>query len=472
MKEVVIMGAGPAGLSAGHNLQKENIHTVLLEADKQVGGISKTVEHKGYYFDLGGHRFFTKFDEVDNLWREVLGDSFRKTPRLSRIYYNNKFFNYPLTAMNALLGVGIKDTAVILYSYARSKAFPYKVEETFEQWVSNRFGKRLYSIFFKTYTEKLWGLPCEQIQAEWAAQRIKGLSLTTAIANAVFKPKKSNIKTLIDEFDYPVYGPGMMYTEMKNKIEKMGGSVRLKSRVTRVNHENFHIKNVEYVNGTGKTEIQEGTHFISSIPVTELVQAMNPPADREVLEAAKKLRYRSVVTIDIVINKKQVFPDNWIYIHSPEVKLGRIQNFKNWSRDMIPDENKTSLGLEYFCDEGDEFWNMPDELLFALAASEVEKINICKAGDIEDYIIVRVPKAYPVYMMGYKDDISKIESYCKRFDNLQLAGRYGLFKYNNMDHSIMTGLLASQNILTGKTAYDTWSINTDDEYHEEKSEKN
>jgi protoporphyrinogen oxidase len=470
MKKVIIMGAGPAGLSAGYHLKKNKIDVVLLESDNQVGGISKTIQYNGNYFDLGGHRFFTKLNEVSDLWNEVLGKDFRKTPRLSRIYYNNKYFNYPLTAMNALLGVGILDTFVILFSYFKSKIAPYKKEETFEQWVSNRFGKKLYSIFFKTYTEKVWGIPCSTLQAEWSAQRIKGLSLTTAIINAIFKPKKSNIKTLIDEFDYPIYGPGMMYTEMKNKIEGMGGQAHLNSKVTKVNHDNYVVKSIEYIDETGAVKQQEGTDFLSSIPITELVQIMNPTADKEVIAAARSLSYRSIITIDIVINKKEVFPDNWIYIHSPEVKLGRIQNFKNWSRDMISNENKTTLGLEYFCNEGDGFWNMPDEELFKLAAFEIEKIKICKASDIEDHIIVRVPKAYPVYDMEYNGHLSIIENYVKKFGNLQLAGRYGLFKYNNMDHSILTALYAAKNIVSGSPLYDTWTVNTEEEYHEEKKE--
>jgi len=466
MGKTVILGGGPAGLSAGYHLKKAGIEVSLFESEGQVGGISKTVRYKDYYFDLGGHRFFTKFDEVNSLWNEVLGNDFRKTPRLSRIYYKNKYFNYPLTPMNALLGVGILDTFVILFSYFKSKILPYKKEDTFEEWVSNRFGKKLYSIFFKTYTEKVWGIPCSQLGAEWSAQRIKGLSLTTAIINAFIKPKNSNIKTLIDEFDYPKYGPGMMYTEMINKIQKMGGLVHMNSRVSRINHLDNEITSIEYVDVDGNCKTEEGSDFISSIPITELLQILNPPADDKVLETSKKLHYRSLLTVDIIINKKDVFPDNWIYIHSPEVKLGRIQNFKNWSTDMVPDANKTSLGLEYFCNEGDEFWNMPDDELFKLVSLEVEKINICKISDIEDHLIIRIPKAYPVYDMEYKEPLDAIEKYIKKFSNLQLVGRYGLFKYNNMDHSILTALYAAQNIENGNSLYDTWGVNTDEEYHE------
>jgi protoporphyrinogen oxidase len=468
MKKVVIMGAGPAGLSAGYCLQKSGLKTVMVDADDQVGGISKTIKYKDYYFDLGGHRFFTKIDKVNNIWHEVLGDQFRKTPRLSRIYYKNKFFNYPLTAMNAFLGVGIKDCVLITGSYIKSKLFPYKKEETFEQWVSNRFGKKLYSIFFKTYTEKVWGIPCSDIMAEWAAQRIKGLSLTTAVINAVFKPKGNNIKTLINEFDYPILGPGMMYNSIKDKVVKDGGIVRLNSKVIKVNHTGYNVESIEYADKDGNITVEQGTNFISSIPLTELINILYPKPPEEVLKAAEQLKYRSLLTVDIIINKKVVFPDNWIYIHSPEVKLGRIQNFKNWSDKMVPNQEKTSLGLEYFCNENDDLWNMADEDLFKFASEEVEKINICKASEIEDYVIVRVPKAYPVYDCGYRTHLKTIVDYIKKYNNLQPVGRYGMFKYNNMDHSMLTGVNAAENIINPDLNIDIWQVNTEEEYHEEK----
>ncbi len=471
MKKVIIVGAGPAGLSAGYLLEKNNTDCILFESEHQVGGISKTIQYKGYFFDLGGHRFFTKFDEVNKLWEEILDKDFRNTPRLSRIFYKNRFFNYPLTPVNALFGVGIIDTFIILGSYIKSKVLPCKSEENFEQWVSNRFGRKLYSIFFKTYTEKVWGIPCSEIGSEWAAQRIKGLSLKTAIINAFVKPRNSNIKTLIDEFKYPVLGPGMMYNEMKNRIEAMGGRVHTDCRVTRVYHDNRSIKSVEYIDKNGIHHTGEGSDFVSSMPVTELIKALSPSADEAVLAAASKLKYRSLITIDIIVNKQNLFPDNWIYIHSPEVRLGRIQNFKNWSSRMVPDARKSSLGLEYFCNENDEIWNMPDAELFRIAAAEIERIKICRASDIEDFTIIRVPKAYPVYSTGYKENVDIIKSYLKGFDNLQLIGRYGLFKYNNMDHSIITGLQAAKNIIYGSCIHDTWEINTDEEYQEEKQEE-
>jgi len=391
-----------------------------------------------------------------------------KRPRQSRIYYNNKFFNYPLTALNTLMGVGLIDTARILFSFGVAQLFPSKTENTFEEWVSNRFGKRLFSIFFKTYTEKVWGIPCSEIQAEWAAQRIKGLSLYSAVINALFKPKGNKIKTLIDEFDYPEFGPGMMYNEMSSLIQKRGGSVQMRHRITGVRHDGRNVLSVEVENEKRERRIQSGTDFLSSIPITELVQMMSPSAPAEVLRAANSLKYRSLVTVDITVNQKDLFPDNWIYIHSPEVKLGRIQNFKNWSPSMVADPSKTTLGLEYFCTEGDDFWNMDDQKMFELAADEVATIKICGRKQIEDYVIVRVPKAYPVYDMDYPKHMAIIRTWLDGFSNLQPIGRYGMFKYNNMDHSILTGLYAAQNILAGRAVHDIWDVNTEEEYHEEK----
>jgi protoporphyrinogen oxidase len=455
-------------LAAGYELAKHGVQPLLFEADRHVGGISKTVQHNGNYFDLGGHRFFTKLDPVNELWQEVLGDKFMRRPRQSRIYYRNKFFNYPLTPMNALLGVGLIDTARILCSFGVAQLFPNKTENTFEEWVSNRFGKRLFSIFFKTYTEKVWGIPCSEIQAEWAAQRIKGLSLYSAVMNALFKPKGNKIKTLIDEFDYPEFGPGMMYDAMQAGIQRMGGTVQMQQRIVGVRHEGGKVLAVEYETETGERVIRPGTDFLSSIPLTELVQIMSPSAPETVLHAARSLKYRSLVTVDITVDQKELFTDNWIYVHSPEVKLGRIQNFKNWSPSMVADPSKTTLGLEYFCNEGDDFWNMDDQAMFELAADEVAKIKICERNRIEDFVIVRVPKAYPVYDMEYPQHLAIIRSWLDGFSNLQPIGRYGMFKYNNMDHSILTGLYAAQNILAEQTIHDIWDINTDEEYHEEK----
>lgn len=459
--KTIIFGGGPAGLGAGMILSKNKVDCSIFEKDSQVGGISKTIERDGYFFDLGGHRFFTKSKEVQDLWNESLGEeNFLRRPRLSRIYYKNKFFYYPLKPFNAFFNMGPISVAKVLFSYMKSKVSPYDIEDTFDKWVSNRFGKELYLMFFKTYTEKVWGIPCEEIAAEWVAQRIKGLSLREAIKNAFFK--NSKITTLITEFSYPKYGPGMMYSAMKDKIVEKGGEVVLNTEVKKINLEGNRIKSVVLSNG--REEIAD--NYISSIPINSLIRIMGDSVPSEVREAAKKLKFRSFLTVNVVINRKEVFPDNWIYIHSPEVKLGRIQNFKNWSKYLCKNPDYTNLGLEYFCNEGDELWNMSDDDLIQFALKEVEKIKISEASNFINGFIVRVPNAYPVYAFDYKKNIEIIKNFLDKIGNLQTIGRAGMFKYNNMDHSILSGIYAAKNIL-GED-YNIWDVNVDEEYHEEK----
>ncbi len=467
--KVKVIGAGPAGLAAALQLAKKGIDVEVFESEDTVGGISKTINYKGYYFDLGGHRFFTKFDEVNRLWSEILGDDFIKTPRLSRIYYNNKFFDYPLKPLNALSNIGAADTISVILSYLKAKISPIEDEKTLEDWVTNRFGYRLYTMFFKTYTEKVWGIPCSSIGADWAAQRIKGLSLYSAVCNALFKPKSTNIKTLIEEFMYPKYGPGMMYEKMAQKIISVGGKVNLGCKVVGLHRDGYNIKSITYTDKNGVERTVTADHVISSMPITELVQIINPHLNRSTVDSAQRLSYRSLINIDIIIRKEQCFPDNWIYVHSPNVKLGRVQNFKNWSPYMVADSAKTSLGLEYFCTEGDEFWSLPDQEMIRNAVDEVEKVGLAEKKLVEDGFVVRVPKAYPVYFTGYKDYLKNIKEELGRFTNLQPVGRYGTYRYNNMDHSIMTGLYAAENILNNEKN-DIWSINTEPEYHEIKKE--
>ncbi|HEY7534845.1 MAG TPA: FAD-dependent oxidoreductase, partial [Thermodesulfobacteriota bacterium] len=355
-KKVVIIGAGPAGLTAAYELCKARIESVVLEKDNIVGGLARTLNHNGYYFDMGGHRFFTKVKVVEDMWHEVLGEDFLSRSRLSRIYYNKRYFYYPLRAFNALLGLGAWNSFLILLSYLKSRLFPDKPEETFEQWISNRFGKRLYKTFFKTYTEKVWGIPCSEIRAEWAAQRIKGLSLIAALKNALLDQKNSHkgaiIRTLIDSFHYPKLGPGMMWERVADIVQQDSSEVRLGSEVNRLFWTGDRIDSLEITNNE-QMELIEGTHFISSMPIRELIQKFEPTVPEKVLKAAMDLNYRDFLTVILVIDKRDLFPDNWIYIHDPNVKIGRIQNFKNWSPYMVPDQNKTCLGLEYFCFEGD-----------------------------------------------------------------------------------------------------------------------
>jgi len=468
-RKVVIIGAGPAGLTAAYELSKHRVPAVVLEADNTVGGISRTVNYKGYLFDIGGHRFFTKWDEVNQVWNEILADKFLARPRLSRIFYRKKFFYYPLRAKNALFGLGPIETVRIVFSYLQSRLDYYHNEQNLEQWVSNRFGKRLYEIFFKTYTEKVWGVPCTQIRAEWAAQRIQGLSLTTAVRNALFKQQKTSVKTLINSFHYPERGPGQMWEMMTGHLQQQGYPVLLQQQVAKIVHNGGRVTCLE-TRGPNGTERFEGTDFISSMPIRELVNALDPPAPEEVRKAANKLRYRDFLIVSLIINRKDVMPDNWIYIHEPGVRVGRIQNFKNWSPHMVPDANKTCLGMEYFVFENDDLWSSPDANLIELAKREIGELGLAKPEEVEDGAIVRMPKAYPMYNNDWARQVNTVRRYLETaLPNLQLVGRNGMHKYNNQDHSMMTAMCAARNILGAH--YDLWAINTEAEYHEEKQEK-
>lgn len=468
-KKVVIIGAGPAGLTAAYQLCKEGVESVVLEKDDTVGGISRTVNHKGYLFDIGGHRFFTKVKAVDEMWREVLGEEkFLRRSRLSRIYYNKKFFNYPLKASNALLGLGIWNCVLMVGSYAKAQLFPIKKERSFEDWICNRFGRRLYNTFFKTYTEKVWGMPCNEISADWAAQRIKGLSLISTVKNAILsaqpRDKSEIIKTLIDAFDYPEKGPGQMWEMIAGSIQENGATLKMRSGVERIILEDGRVKSVEIaVNGEKQTI--SGTDFISSMPMKELVMKMDPPPPPAVRKAAEMLGYRDFLTVSLVIDKADLFKDNWIYIHDPDVKVGRIQNFKNWSPHMVPDPTKTCLGLEYFCFEGDGLWNSSDEELLALATRELAALGLADAASVEDGAVVRMPKAYPIYDGVYEAAVSTIRDFVEGLGNMYLVGRNGMHKYNNQDHSMLTAMLSVKNILGAR--YDVWGVNVDQEYHEE-----
>lgn len=467
-KQVVIIGAGPGGLTAAYKLAMLDLKPIVLEKGDKVGGLARTEDYKGFYFDMGGHRFFTKVDEVNKMWHEILGEDFLRRPRLSRIYYNRKFFYYPLKPLNALRGLGVWESVLIALSYMRWRLFPYRQEDSFEQWVTNRFGKRLFQTFFKTYTEKVWGISCSELKAEWAAQRIKDLSLKTVLFSMFFKPKNT-IKTLIDQFDYPRRGPGMMWNAVKERVERRGGLVRLNSNVAEIHRNGNGIESV-VVSCNGQKEIIRGTHFISSMPVTEFIKRLDPPAPAAVLRGAEKLKYRDFLTVCLIVNKPNLFPDNWIYIHDPEVKVGRIQNFKNWSPHMVPDPTKTSLGLEYFCTEGDELWNMSDADLIDLGRREVARIGLASSADVEDGCVFRVRKAYPIYDSDYRHYLAIVRDFVGSLENYQTIGRNGLHRYNNQDHAMFTGMLAVRNIMFGENN-DLWSVNTDQEYHEEIREK-
>jgi protoporphyrinogen oxidase len=470
---VVIMGAGPAGLTAAYELQKHSVPVTVLEKDPHfVGGISRTAEHRGYRFDIGGHRFFSKSREVEDLWTEVLGDEILTCNRLSRIYYHNRYFDYPLKATNALFNMGPVETLRCMASYTWARIHPVKHPRSFEDWVSNKFGHRLFSIFFKTYTEKVWGMSTKELSADWAAQRIKGLSLTAAIKGALLpkpKGKKGNqvIKTLIEQFRYPRLGPGQMWERVRDLLRNQGQIVAMDQSVEAIRHSNGRVTSVLVRDSAGNRSIVSGTHFISTLPIRELVNKMEPAVPPHVREAANNLRYRDYLTVAVVINRENIFPDNWIYIHDPSVMVGRIQNFKNWSKDMVPDSKTTCLGMEYFCFEGDSLWTSDDKALVALSQKELAELNMCRQEDVAWGVVVRQPKAYPVYDDTYKHQLKIIREYVETtMPNLWLVGRNGMHHYNNQDHSMVTALLVARNIGTG-SHYDPWKVNTDAEYHEE-----
>ena len=462
--QCVVIGAGPAGLTAAYELSKRGMIPIVLERDHLVGGLARTESYKGYHFDMGGHRFFTKAKEVNEMWREVLAEEFLRRPRISRIYYKKKFFNYPLKPMNAFVGLGPFESVLILLSYVRWQLFPYRVEETFEQWVTNRFGKRLFRTFFKTYTEKVWGISCSELRAEWAAQRIKDLSIKTLLLSMIRKPG-TKIKTLIEEFDYPRLGPGMMWQRVAELIKHRGGDVRLECGVNKIRRAGNRITSV-VISNQGVDEEVRGDHFISSMPLTELVQKLDKPPPDDVLSASRRLHYRDFLTVCLILDRDHVFNDNWIYIHDPEVKVGRIQNYKNWSPDMVADAQKTGLGLEYFCNEGDELWSRSDAELVELAKRELSALGLANYEDISDGIVYRVPKSYPVYDATYRDHLAVLREYVDSLENLQTIGRNGLHRYNNQDHAMLTGIKAVSNLVDGES-HDLWSVNTDQEYHEE-----
>lgn len=477
MTRVAVIGAGPAGLTAAYELAKHGLAATVFEADDQVGGLSRTVRHRGYGFDIGGHRFFTKSAKVAGLWHELLGDDLLLRPRLSRIRYRDHYFDYPLKPINALRGLGAVEALRVCASYASARLAPQREERTFEQWVTNRFGRRLHEIFFKTYTEKVWGIPCDEISSDWAAQRIRNLSLAQALRNAVFGNGRdgsgSVITTLIEQFHYPRLGPGMMWERCAERIVGQGGTVRLGARVARIGHRSGRVVSIALRDGAQRGDELDVDELISTMPLRQLVRALDPTPPDAVREAAERLRYRDYLAVNLIVARAEVFPDNWIYVHSPDVRVGRIQNYKNWSAAMVPDPQTTSLGLEYFLWQRDPEWHWPDERLIEQGVDECARLGLIRAAEVMDAIVVRVPKAYPVYDHGYGDNVAVIRDYLRSLANLQTVGRNGQHRYNNQDHSMLAGLCAADNVrcrLEGLSAEnDPWCVNTDEEYHEESS---
>ena len=467
-RRLVIVGAGPAGLTAGFNAVGAGWDVTVLEKDPEyVGGISRTVRHEGYRFDIGGHRFFSKSAEVTRWWHERLPDDFIQVRRMSRIYYRGKFFDYPLKPWNALSNLGFFTSVACVLSYLKARLFPTRPENSLEDWVSNRFGRRLFNIFFKTYTEKVWGIPTSQLSADWAAQRIQGLSLSKAVINAFKgKPKEGGavIKTLIDTFSYPRLGPGQMWEKTAADIQAKGGRISMGTKVTKIRHSGGRVTSIEASSG-GTFLSFEADQFIVSMPLQETVLAFDPPLSAAAVASARSLRYRDFLTIALVVDGANPFPDNWIYIHEPDVKMGRIQNFKNWSEAMIAKPGTTCLGLEYFCFEGDGLWSAPDSELIELGKKELLQLGLVEPGRVSGGAVVRVEKAYPVYDPGYQQNLDVIRCELGQFSNFHVVGRNGMHKYNNQDHSMMTAILAVRNLEGGK--FDLWKVNSDAEYHEE-----
>ena len=469
IEPVVVIGAGPAGLTAAYELGKAGHPAIVLEATSVVGGISRTVERDGWRFDIGGHRFFTKVPEVEALWHEILPDEeFLLRPRMSRIFYQGKLYDYPLKATNALRNLGIWEAVRCVLSYMLVRLNPPKDQSNFEGWVAARFGWRLYRIFFKTYTEKVWGVPATAIQADWAAQRIKNLSLFSAIKNALLpKRNQKEIASLIEEFQYPKFGPGLMWERCTEHVEAAGGTVLMKSPVTAIERDERGATVVVARTPDGGVMRLDAAHVVSSMPIGQLVRAMQPAAPAEVIAAADDLRYRDFLTVALVVPEEFSFPDNWIYIHEPGVKVGRIQNFGSWSPFLVKD-GRTCLGLEFFVDEGDELWEMSDADLIELGKRELAHLNLVTGDVVETGYVVRMPKAYPVYDEHYKRNVDTLRTWLTdAVPNVHPVGRNGMHRYNNQDHSMFTALLTVKNILGASPQHDVWEVNVEEDYHEE-----
>ncbi|MBO0688942.1 MAG: NAD(P)/FAD-dependent oxidoreductase [Candidatus Dormibacteraeota bacterium] len=470
---VVIMGAGPAGLTAALELMRHGASPTVLERDpRYVGGIARTVEHEGYRFDIGGHRFFSKNQEIEDLWTEILGDQLLTRRRLSRIYYRGRYFDYPLKLGNALANLGPVETVRCLGSYVRARLAPVRSPRTFEDWVSNQFGRRLFEIFFKTYTEKVWGIPTSELSADWAAQRIKGLDLAEVARNALTsrRPRRREavVKTLVDEFRYPRLGPGQMWERASELLAAADHPVRHGWDVQAIRHQHGSVTAVEAAHvESGRRHELRGDAFVSTLPIRELVRLLAPAPPPPVREAAEGLNYRDFLTVGLVVDREELFPDNWIYVHEPDVRVGRLQNFKNWSPGMVADPRRTGLGLEYFCFEGDGLWTAPDPDLIRLGTDELARLGICRPEEVCGGTVVRQPKAYPVYDDTYRQRVGVVREWIEReLPNLHLCGRNGMHKYNNQDHSMMTALLVARGI-TKRSHLDPWNVNSDAEYQEE-----
>ena len=460
-----MLGGGIAGLSAGYVLSRAGIDLVVCEKDAVVGGLSRTIVHDGYRFDLGGHRFFTKDPELEAFVKELMGVEFIVAPRSSKIYFRGKYFDYPLKPFNALFGMGIAATLEIITDYVteRIKNLVRKPRiVSLEDWVVNRFGHRMFELYFKEYSEKVWGLRCDRISEEWVAQRIKGLSLWVAIKEALRKSSDQKIATLVEKFLYPELGIGRIPERLRDEINK-ANAVLTNTRVTGIRHDGSRIEVVEALGPDGEMHFR-AEEFISSIPVTSLVRMLHPRPPEHVLEAAGKLRYRDTIIVAVMVDKERVTDLTWIYVPERRIPFGRIHEPKNWSPKMAP-PGKTILVTEYFCFADDETWQIPDQELAQTTVKYLEELGFVDRDEVLDTCVVRVKKAYPLLEVGYQESYSEITSYLNRFSNLQVIGRTGMFRYHNMDHAIDTGIKAAENIL-GRS-HNIHKINSSKEYLEE-----
>ena len=456
---VAVLGAGPAGLTAAYRLVQRGLPVVVFEAGETVGGLARTETRDGYRFDLGGHRFFTKSPEVEALWEELLGEELLVRPRLSRIFWRGRFIEYPLRPADVFAKVGPVELARSLASYVRARLRPRREEESYEDWVSARFGHRLFQLFFKTYTEKVWGVGTGELRAEWAAQRISDLSVASAL-RAALPGGGERPKSLIEEFRYPRLGPGQMWEEMARRVRERGGEIRLAAPVEGLEHEGGRVTAVRA--GGERVEVAA---VVSSIPLRTTAGVAEPAPPREVTVAAAGLRYRDFLTVALQVDGEPPFPDNWVYVHDPAAKVGRIQNFRAWSPWMTPDPRRSCLGLEYFCFEGDELWCASDEELVELGRREVAALGLVDAERVAGGHVIRVPKAYPIYDAEYAGRVERIRGWLEGFSNLQQIGRNGLHRYNNSDHSMLTAMRAVENLCDG-AGHDVWAVNADSVYHE------
>lgn len=460
-RKVAVIGAGPAGITAAYELSKNGAAVDVYEAGPEPGGLAKTIDLWDQRVDLGPHRFFSTDARVNRLWLEVVGQDYEMIDRLTRIFYKNRFFYYPLRPANALLSLGPVESLRCVASYVRQKASPAPAGETFEGWVVRSFGRRLFEIFFKTYSEKLWGIPCSELDSDFAAQRIKKLSLYEAIKNAFWKDRGNRHKTLVDRFAYPNNGTGVVYERMAARIRDGGNQVFYRSPVKRVVTADGSVIGLELTDGS----FRRYERVVSTMPLTLLVERL-PDVPRHIRDHAGQLRFRNTILVYLRVESEDLFPDNWLYVHSAELQTGRVTNFRNWSRGIRRGAAATILSLEYWCGDGDQLWTREDRDLIALAKREIQSTGLTGAAPITAGHVHRIPRCYPVYRQGYKEHLKPVERYLSTIGGLSVIGRYGAFKYNNQDHSILMGILAARNILT-ESAEDLWAINTDYENYQE-----